>query len=221
MYQNISKQIQASNKYPQKIYISRRSWKHKNYDNIGTNYTSRRELVNETELVEFLQSLGYIEVFTELLSIKDKVAMFKNASDIVGPIGGGLCNVLFGNKKTNLTAIISPFFLDINQRFKYSFAKVNTTYFTDTNHVENTRLKQHMRVKIKEKNIIGEVEKIDADKVSVSYSTNNVSGWNAQSKYNTITLNEGQIESIDPGLNSSWRLDINKFIKEFINVARS
>ena len=41
---------------PKKIYVSRRTWLHNDFSNIGTNYTTRRRLVNEDELVEKLKS---------------------------------------------------------------------------------------------------------------------------------------------------------------------
>jgi len=48
-----------------KIYISRRSWLHNNFQNIGTDYTKKRRLVNESDLLDYLQSQGYVETFTE------------------------------------------------------------------------------------------------------------------------------------------------------------
>ena len=50
---------------PKKIYVSRRTWLHNNFSNIGTNYTTRRRLINEDELVEKLLTEGFTEVFTE------------------------------------------------------------------------------------------------------------------------------------------------------------
>ena len=62
---------------PKKIYVSRRSWLHGDISNIGTNYTTRRKLVNEDELVEFLISKGYEEIFTETFTTEEKIDIFK------------------------------------------------------------------------------------------------------------------------------------------------
>jgi len=120
-----NKVINHKNDYPKKIYISRRSWIHNDLSNIGTNYTDRRKMQNEDQLVDFLKERGYVEIFTELLDIKEKINIFANAESIIGAIGGGLCNVLFSDKKCNLISIISPGFLDINNRFLYCFKNIN------------------------------------------------------------------------------------------------
>lgn len=54
------------------IYISRRTWINKDTSNIGTNYTTRRKMMNEDLLVEELNKLGVKEIFTENLSIDEK-----------------------------------------------------------------------------------------------------------------------------------------------------
>ena len=138
---------ESDKEYPSKIYISRRSWIHNDVSNIGTNYTLKRKLINENELVDLLLSNGYVEVFTEKLSTIEKIQMFSKAESVIGAIGGGLCNVLFSNKNTNLLALISPTFLDVNNRFLYSFSKVKTTLFNDASHLEKSDWKKYMRVK--------------------------------------------------------------------------
>ena len=87
-------------KTPKKIYISRRTWLHNDFSNIGTNYTTRRKLVNEDELVEKLIKEGYVEIFTEKLSTIEKIQYFSNATHVIGAIGGGIANVLFSPHST-------------------------------------------------------------------------------------------------------------------------
>jgi capsular polysaccharide biosynthesis protein len=127
--------------------------------NIGTNYTERRKMANEDELVNFLTSKGYVEVFSELLTTKQKIAIFKNAESVIGAIGGGICNVLFSKPECKLTAIVSPYFLDVNTRFKYSIDKVKLTLFVDSKNVETTSFKKYMRVKCGD--IVGEITNIE------------------------------------------------------------
>lgn len=217
---------------PQKIYISRRTWLHNNQDNfasfdslipqntvgqsmkssyglrnIGTNYTTRRKMVNETELVENLVSSGFVEVFTENLSTIEKILMFSGATHVVGAIGGGISNVLFSPKTTKLEAIVSPHFLDINKRFRYSLDCVDVMYNHNTEHIETGPYKQYMRVRTKDSQILGEITEVNDDNtIIVSYMPGFSTGWNAQMKYETIQLKTTDVIPIDPGLNSPWKL---------------
>ena len=193
---------------PKKIYISRRTWLHNNFSNIGTNYTTRRRLVNEDELVEKLIREGFIEVFTENLTTIEKILYFANATHVVGAIGGGISNVLFSPKSTKLDALVSPTFLDVNERFKYSLDCVDVSYNTNTEHLEKTSFKTYMRVKTKDEKTIGEIEKIYDNKLLISYTDGSNTGWNAQNTYKQIELNMEDVEKLDNGLNSPWKIII-------------
>jgi hypothetical protein len=193
---------------PQKIYVSRRTWLHNDLNNIGTNYTTRRRLVNEDELVESLVKDGYVEVFTERLSTIEKILYFSNATHVAGSIGGGISNVLFSPKNTHLEAFISPTFLDVNTRFKYSLDCVNVTYNTNSQHVEEGEFKTYMRVKTKDGSIMGEIEKIYDKKLLVSYTESSVTGWNAQNTFNQVELEMKDVERLDNGLNSPWKINL-------------
>lgn len=203
------------NNTPKKIYISRRSWVHNDYSNIGTNYTLKRKMVNEDELVNILTNNGFVEVFTENLSTIEKLNLFYNADIIVGAIGGGLCNVLFSKNKTKLISIVSPTFLDVNYRFKYSLDGVDTTYFFDTNHIENTEFKTGMRVECESKSIIGEIIKVNRETLTIIYSDSLVAGWNNQSEFKKIEIPSNLCKRLDDGLNSPFFVDLNK-IKDLI-----
>lgn len=192
---------------PKKFYVSRRTWLHNNFSNIGTNYTTRRKLVNEDKLVEKLQKEGFTEVFTENLTTIEKILYFSNATHVVGAIGGGISNVLFSPKNTKLEAIISPTFLDVNLRFKYSLDCVEVYYNYNTEHFEKTYFKTYMRVKTKDNKIIGEIEKIYDDKLLISYTNEFTVGWNLESNYEKIELNQEDVEKIDNGLNSPWQFN--------------
>ena len=195
---------------PRKIYVSRRTWLHNDFSNIGTNYTTRRRLVNEDELVEKLKRDGYEEVFTEKLSTIEKILYFANATHVVGAIGGGISNVLFSPKTTKLEAIVSPTFLNVNNRFRYSLDCVDVNYNFNTEHVEKSEFKTYMRVKTKNENaedhIVGEIEKIYDNKLLVSYTDGSNTGWNAQNDYKQIELNKHDTEKLDDGLNSPWKI---------------
>ena len=201
---------------PKKIYISRRTWIHNDFNNIGTNYTTRRKLVNEDSLVEYLLSNGYTEIFTEKLSTIEKILYFSNATHIIGSIGGGISNVLFSPSTTKLEVIVSPTFLEVNNRFKYSLEVVNVYYNYDTEHIEKDKYKTYMRVRTNNNKIIGEIEKICNDKLIVLYSENNpITGWNSQNIYKKIELNMNEVKLLDNGLNSPY---IIKDIRNIKNI---
>ena len=216
LYNDIINNVISTNdksKFPKKFYISRRSWIHNDFSNIGTNYTTRRVCTNENELVNLLNNNGYEEIFTENLSVIDKILLFNNAESIIGATGGGLVNVLFSKPTCKLITLVSPTFLDVNYRFIYSLNKVNTYYFNKTTHVESTEFKRYMRVQ--SGNIIGEIEDIVNDDLIIKYSDRKVVGWNQEIKYNLIKLNKKDCHKLDNGLNSSWIVDLQS-LKEII-----
>ncbi len=213
LHKRISSAFVHRTDFPKKIYVSRRTHLHGDASNIGTNYTTRRRLVNEDELVDFLTLQGYVEVFTELLTTEDKISMFANATHVVGAIGGGICNVLFSPPSTELIALISPGFLDINKRFIHSLNRVKLTLFTDTWNTEETEFKTHMRVQSGK--IVGEITKVSSDKLTVMYSDEKVAGWNAETKYSVVELDAKECRKLDNGLNSPWQVNLEK-LKEIV-----
>ena len=210
-YNTITSQVNDLVKYPKKIYVSRRSWLHGDFNNIGTNYTTRRKMSNEDELIDFLRDNGYVEVFTEKLTTVEKINMFKQATHVIGAIGGGISNVLFSNKNVKLIAIASPTFLDVNKRFVYSLNHVNLSVFNETEHVEKTDLKKYMRVKAGD--IVGEITQVLNDEVIISYLNEFVAGWNNELLYKKITVKNELCEKLDNGLNSEWMVNLEKFKK--------
>ena len=200
---------------PKKIYISRRSWVHNDFSNIGTNYTLKRKMYNENELVDLLVKNGYTEVFTEKMNSLEKLNLFYNAETIVGAIGGGLCNVLFSKPETKLISIVSPTFLDVNSRFTYSLDNVDTTYVTETTHIESGEFKTGMRIQCNVLSIIGEIIEINGDQLTIIYSDTAVAGWNNQVEFKKIEIPSNLCSKLDNGLNSPFIVDIEK-IKDLI-----
>ena len=103
---------------------------------------------------------------------------------------------------------MSPTFLDVNGRFKYSLECVDVSYNINTEHIEKTDFKTYMRVKTKDEKIIGEIEKIYDNKLLVSYTDGSNTGWNAQNSYKQIELNMEEVEKLDNGLNSPWKINV-------------
>jgi hypothetical protein len=207
-YQSIVRRVQnmnvTINPTPKKIYVSRRTWLHGDFSNIGTNYTMRRRMVNEDDFLEKLLKEGYQEVFTERLTTIEKILYFEGATHVVGAIGGGISNVVFSPSSTHLEAIVSPGFLDVNKRFKYSLDCVDVYYNYNTQHVESGEFKKYMRVKFH--GGIGEIEEIDGDKLIISYTDGSNTGWNSECTFKRIKLSSEEVEKLDNGLNSAWKI---------------
>lgn len=195
---------------PEKIYVSRRTWINRDFSNIGTNYTTRRKLENEDELVNQLIQIGFKEIFSESLSTFGKILLFANAKQVVGAIGGGLVNVLFCNKNCKVISINSPTFLNINERFKYSFDTVKIHHFNDTKHVDQCEFKKYMRIQYK--NIVGEIIEICDNDLLIKYNDTPIAGWNNEVDYKTLKVKKSDCIKLDNGLNSPWLVDTEKLI---------
>jgi hypothetical protein len=208
-----------------KMYVSRRTYIHNNISNIGTNYTQRRVLKQETEVVEYLNPLGFKEVFPECWTMKEKIFYFSNAKIIVGLIGGGMCNLLFSKNNTKSLVICSPYFLDINYRFKYSMEHTQIKYIKDTE-VEYTiyPYSNYQRVKI----LSGDHKDKYAEIVDAYYLEKDLmikcmlgseTSVSVLCSDNIISVNSKDIELIDKGLNSPFNMDISSIysLKEWLN----
>ncbi len=57
--------------------------------------TTRRRLSNEAAAVAALMPLGYEVVYPEKMSVRDQIALFAQASHIVGPSGAALTNMIY------------------------------------------------------------------------------------------------------------------------------
>ena len=198
---------------PEKIYISRRSHLHGDTSNIGTDYTSRRKLLLEDELVHYLEGLGFTEIFTEKLTTHEKICLFKNAKVVVGCIGGGTCNVLFSNPSTKLISLCSPYFLDYNKRFLWSFSGVNISLFTETFNTESGTWKKWMRVQSGD--VIGEIQEVKEETLVLNVANEKVAGWNNQLDVFRVEISKYEAKPLDEGINSEWSFDMDVFKKFF------
>ena len=205
---------------PKRFYISRRSWIHGKTENMGTNYTLRRKCTNEDEVVALLATYGIEEIFTELLSTEQKLELFKNAEFVVGIIGGGTCNLLFSPPSTKSLLLTTPFFLDINGRFKYSMEHTQTYYSECASHIDSEqKYTLFSRVKVintelRDYGCIGEVEEFRAGQYIVSVSSNDVAGFSQDFHFKKELFNEEDLLAIDNGLNSPFRIDIERLERD-------
>jgi hypothetical protein len=198
------------------IYISRRTWINGDTSNIGTNYTTRRKMINEDILVEKLLSLKQYniqEIFAENLSIDEKIHLFRNAKVIIGSIGGGMSNLLFSNEKTHSIVILTPDFLNINNRFKYSMEHTQISYFEDVEvYKEKNDIPLYTRVKVR--NQIGEIVEYNCktDQYLVNISNNDVAGFNNDISFKQEYFSREEMILLDKGLNSPYIVDCENLI---------
>jgi hypothetical protein len=191
---------------PKKFYISRRTWIHGDTSNIGTNYTTRRKLENEDDLVKRLQDYGYEEVFCEKLTMNEKIQYFSNATHIVGAIGGGMCNCVFANPSCKVISINSPEFIKINKRFLYTMNHTNLINYDETLNTSNL----YRRVRFN--NLFGEIISIEDSKLTINIGE---VGWNADDKFEQITVKESDVIYLDNGLNSPWTFSVDSFMNTY------
>lgn len=221
-----------------RIYISRRTWVHNKLDNIGTNYTTRRKLINEDALVSTLvDDLGFNEIFTEHMTTDEKINLFTRASLIIGCIGGGMANLLFSTQHTKAVVIVSPGFLDVNKRFVYSFWNADTYLYDRTySYVEDPRqnISLYTRVRTHKTRQIGEVIRFDPRNNTYDVQIHEtkddarlITGFDHNDSYKVFSMKEDDMTCIDNGLNSPFCTDIKdltryiKFIEGDSSVAIS
>ena len=204
-----------------KIYISRRTWINNDNSNIGTDYTSRRKMINEDEFVNKLTKYKFTEIFAENLNIDEKIYLFSNSDIIIGSIGGGMANLLFSNINTKSIVIATPFFLDINNRFKYSMEHTNIKYIYDViTYLENNKIPLYCRVTIINKNSkyfdkYGEITEYNKEnnKYLINISNNDVAGFNNNIKFNNEWFLDSEFKLLDYGLNSPYVININNILE--------
>jgi capsular polysaccharide biosynthesis protein len=219
----IKSKIVLNIKTPELIYISRRTWINNDKTNIGTDYTTRRKMMNEDLLVEKLTQLGFIEIFAENLTTDEKIKIFSNAKIIVGSIGGGMSNLVFSNKNTKSFVLVTPYFLDINYIFKYSMESSDITYYNDIyTYKENNTIPLYCRAKIINKesiyyNKIGEIVEFTNQKYKLNISNNDVVGFNNLIKYEEDYFDYTELELLDNGLNSPYTVNLTNLLSIISN----
>jgi len=94
---SFSDQPNQSN-YPTRLYISRQN-------------TTTRRVINESELVQYLEQFGFVSIDLEALSIVEQAQLFASAEVIVASHGSGLTNAIFCAPSTKIIEIFSPNFV--------------------------------------------------------------------------------------------------------------
>ncbi len=79
---------------PKKIYINR---KDSVYESLNI-----RKIINENEVVEFLEKNGFVSVILSDLSFEDQIKLFMNADFVTGLHGAGYANIVFCSPNTKI-----------------------------------------------------------------------------------------------------------------------
>jgi len=80
---------------PKRVYLSR-------------SQVSYRQVINEQEIRDFLESLGFVTIIPESLSMAEQVDLFSQVEIIVSPHGAGLTNAMFCAKGTKVIELFTP-----------------------------------------------------------------------------------------------------------------
>ncbi len=100
----------------------------KNYDKsferiyISRNKATKRKIINEERVFNFLSRYGFKKVFLEDIEFIKQVEIFQSAKIIIAPHGAGLVNLVFCKPKTRVIEIFFP---------RY----INTCYFALSNQI--------------------------------------------------------------------------------------
>jgi len=86
--------IEVSEK-TERLYISRQS-------------VTNRLVINENEVISFLEKFGFTSVCLESLSVQQQAALLAQAKVVVAPHGSGLTNTVFCSPGTKVIEIFSP-----------------------------------------------------------------------------------------------------------------
>ena len=74
---------------------------------ISRSKAPKRRILNEDELVGFLESLGYERVWLEDFSIRETASIMAEAKAVIGPHGAGMTNLIFASPGTKALELFS------------------------------------------------------------------------------------------------------------------
>lgn len=94
----LNPKVPLKTEYSERIYISREQ-------------ASYRRIVNEEEVVNYLQKLGFRSVKLETMSVAEQASCLAAAKVVVAPHGAGLTNLVFCSPGTKVIEIFSPIYV--------------------------------------------------------------------------------------------------------------
>ncbi|MDJ0555555.1 MAG: tetratricopeptide repeat protein [Microcoleaceae cyanobacterium MO_207.B10] len=94
----LTAKILSKSSYPERIYVSRDNARY-------------RRVLNEAEVRETLEKVGFVTVTPESMSWENQIATFAHAKIILAPHGSGLTNIVFCNSETKVIELFSPHYI--------------------------------------------------------------------------------------------------------------
>lgn len=126
---------ELKDRFSPKVFISRQK-------------ASYRRIINENELFEFLEPLGFKRYNLEELSIQDQMILFFNAETIISPHGAGLTNILFCRPGTKILELFQSHEDDtycyLSQTLNLDYHCLKTTPFKKGGGYTDTSVPLHL-----------------------------------------------------------------------------
>ncbi len=100
-------------KWLQKLILTSHSMGQNDSDRlyITRQQTSNRRIINESEVIDWLQPLGFQTVALETLSVREQATLLAQAKVVISAHGGGLTNLAFCRPGTTVIELFSPHFV--------------------------------------------------------------------------------------------------------------
>jgi hypothetical protein len=118
-----------NSKFEGKKYFIRRDKSHLLPGNEKENYIKRRQIINENELSNSLNDLGFESIYLEDYSFIDKITIFNQSSVIVSPNSGALTFSIFSSQLTKIFEINTEFPSQISNQYKSQCDSLKIPYF--------------------------------------------------------------------------------------------
>ncbi|MBW4660919.1 MAG: DUF563 domain-containing protein [Drouetiella hepatica Uher 2000/2452] len=78
---------------------------------ISRSQATHRRLINESEVMNLLEPLGFQSVTLESLSVRAQAELLANAEVVISPHGGGLTNLVFCQSGTQVIELFAPHYV--------------------------------------------------------------------------------------------------------------
>jgi tetratricopeptide (TPR) repeat protein len=128
----------TKNDKPRRLYLSRREQKF-------------RRIINEDEILEFLNELGFISIMPESMPITEIASLMASAEVVIG-YGSGNANLVFCSHGTKVIEIFSPYFIGDTYRILSYLCGLEYYYFIAEKTIESNHWRQI---------IYGDISKVD------------------------------------------------------------
>ncbi len=81
---------------------------------INRSRANRRKVINEPEVIDFLNKFGFQSIALESISVAEQARLFASAECVIAPHGAGLTNLVFCSPGTKVIEIFSPNYVSVS-----------------------------------------------------------------------------------------------------------